>query len=49
MLKNIKFEISVFKKEKLPNTPLKQIVLVGKSNVGKSSFINALANNKNIA
>lgn len=49
MLKNVKFETSVFSKDKLVKTDLKQIVLVGKSNVGKSSFINALANHKGLA
>ena len=39
MLKNVNFELSVFSKDKLLNTNLPQIVLVGKSNVGKSSFI----------
>lgn len=49
MLKNVTFETSVFSKEKLLITDKKQIVLVGKSNVGKSSFINALANQKHLA
>ncbi|MEG2310468.1 MAG: ribosome biogenesis GTP-binding protein YihA/YsxC [Clostridia bacterium] len=49
MLKNIKFETSVFSEDKILKTDLKQIVMVGKSNVGKSSFINALANQKNLA
>lgn len=49
MLKNMKFETSVFSKDKLLKTDLKQIVLVGKSNVGKSSFINSLANQKHLA
>ena len=49
MLKNVKFETSVFSKEKILKTDLKQIVLVGKSNVGKSSFINSLANRKSLA
>ncbi len=49
MLKNVKFETSVFSKEKILNTNLNQIVLVGKSNVGKSSFINALSNRKSLA
>ena len=49
MLKNMKFETSVFSKDKILKTDLKQIVLVGKSNVGKSSFINSLANQKHLA
>ncbi|MEG2348063.1 MAG: ribosome biogenesis GTP-binding protein YihA/YsxC [Clostridia bacterium] len=49
MLKNISFETSVFSKDKIIDTKLKQIVMVGKSNVGKSSFINALANHKHLA
>lgn len=49
MLKNIKYETSVFSKDKILKTDLKQIVLVGKSNVGKSSFINALANQNKLA
>lgn len=49
MLKNVNFETSVFSKEKILNTDLNQIVLVGKSNVGKSSFINTLANRKSLA
>lgn len=49
MLKNVKFETSVFDYSKLLKTDKKQIVLVGKSNVGKSSFINALSNQKKLA
>ena len=49
MLKNVKFETSVFDYSKLLKTDKKQIVLVGKSNVGKSSFINALANQNKLA
>lgn len=49
MLKNFAFETSVFSKDKIIKTELKQIVLVGKSNVGKSSFINSLANQKKLA
>lgn len=49
MLKNVKFETSVFSKDKIIKTELKQVVLVGKSNVGKSSFINCLANQKRLA
>lgn len=49
MLKNMKFETSVFSVDKILETELPQIVLVGKSNVGKSSFINSLANQKHLA
>ncbi len=35
--------------EQFPQTHLPQIVISGKSNVGKSSLINALCNNKNLA
>ena len=49
MLKNMKFETSVFSIKQILNTDLKQIVMVGKSNVGKSSFINSLANQKRLA
>ncbi len=49
MLKNVNFETSVFSADKIIQTDKKQIALVGKSNVGKSSFINALANQKHLA
>lgn len=49
MLKNMKFKTSAFSINQLLDTNKKQIVLVGKSNVGKSSFINSLANHKHLA
>lgn len=49
MLKNVKFETSVFNTNKILQTDLNQIVLVGKSNVGKSSFINSLCGQKRLA
>lgn len=49
MLKNVKFEASVYEFNKLIRTDKPQIVLVGKSNVGKSSFINAISNQKKLA
>lgn len=49
MLKNVKFETSVFSINNILKTELSQIVLVGKSNVGKSSFINSLCGQKRLA
>ena len=48
-LKNVTFVRSVFNKKDLINDDLPIIAMVGKSNVGKSSFINTLTNNKNTA
>lgn len=48
-LKNVKFIRSVYDKKNLIDTNLPIICMVGKSNVGKSSFINCLTNNKNTA
>ena len=49
LIKNPKFEISAVGPKQYPNNNLPEIVLVGKSNVGKSSFINTLINRKNLA
>ncbi len=49
LVKNPKFEISAVKPAQYPNNDLPQIVLVGKSNVGKSSFVNTMVNRKNLA
>lgn len=48
-LKNAKFLKSIFNKKELIQDNLPTFVMVGKSNVGKSSFINALTNNKKLA
>ena len=48
-IKNSEFTISAVKESQYPKDGLPQIVLVGKSNVGKSSFINTLLNRKNLA
>ena len=48
-VKNPKFEISAVSPKQYPNDNLPEIVLVGKSNVGKSSFINTMINRKNLA
>jgi len=49
IVKNPKFEISAVKESQYPTNGLPEIVLVGKSNVGKSSFINTMINRKKLA
>ena len=49
IIKNPKFEISAVNKKQYPKGDLPEIVLVGKSNVGKSSFVNTMTNRKNLA
>ena len=43
-VKNPRFEISAVSKKQYPKGNLPEIILVGKSNVGKSSFINTMLN-----
>ena len=49
LVKNPKFEISAVSPKQYPKNQLPEIVLVGKSNVGKSSFINTMINRKKLA
>ena len=49
IVKNPKFEISAVSPKQYPKNDLPEIVLVGKSNVGKSSFINTMVNRKSLA
>ncbi len=49
IIKNPKFEISAVNSKQYPTNELPEIVLVGKSNVGKSSFINTMVNRKSLA
>jgi len=49
LVKNPKFEISAVGPKQYPKNNLPEIVLVGKSNVGKSSFINTMINRKKLA
>ena len=49
LVKNPKFEVSAVKPSQYPINNLPEIVLVGKSNVGKSSFINTMINRKKLA
>lgn len=48
-IKNSDFVTSAVKKEQYPTTGLPEIAFVGRSNVGKSSIINALTNRKKLA
>lgn len=48
-IKNAEFTISAVEESQYPKDDLKQVVLVGKSNVGKSSFINTMVNRKKLA
>ena len=48
-INDIKLEKVVGLNSKIPSNNLKEFVLVGRSNVGKSSFINAISNRKNYA
>lgn len=49
IIKNPKFEISAVCPKQYPTNNLPEIVLAGKSNVGKSSFINTMINRKSLA
>jgi len=49
IIKDSKFEISAVSPKQYPVGEMPEIVLVGKSNVGKSSFINTMINRKGLA
>ncbi|MFI5236821.1 MAG: ribosome biogenesis GTP-binding protein YihA/YsxC [Ignavibacteriales bacterium] len=49
MFKEIQFYKSVFEIESLPEIAFPQLILCGRSNVGKSSFINSISNRKGLA
>ncbi|HHU59395.1 TPA: YihA family ribosome biogenesis GTP-binding protein [bacterium] len=48
-LSNVSFVISAPNKKSWPNDNLSEVCILGKSNVGKSTFINTLCNNKKLA
>ena len=48
-IKQSEFEISAVKREQYPVDGLPEVAFVGRSNVGKSSIINALANRRHLA
>lgn len=49
LVKNPEFKISAVSPKQYPVDDFPQLVLVGKSNVGKSSFINTMVNRKKLA
>ena len=48
-INNANFEISAVEKKQYPSVVPPEVALVGRSNVGKSSYINMMLNRKNIA
>ena len=48
-IRNASYEVTAVKPEQYPKSLLPEVALVGRSNVGKSSVINALLNRKNLA
>lgn len=48
-IKSAEFKISAVSPKQYPSDGLPEVVLVGKSNVGKSSFINTMLNRKKLA
>ena len=48
-INNAKFEVSAIKPEQYPSIDVPEVAFVGRSNVGKSSLINALVNRKGLA
>ena len=46
---NIDLIISAVKEEQYPETEVPEVALSGRSNVGKSSFINSMIGRKNMA
>ena len=49
IIKNPRFEVSAVKESQYPKNGLPEVVLVGKSNVGKSSFVNTMINRRKLA
>lgn len=49
IIKNPRFEVSAVSRKQYPTGGLPEVVLVGKSNVGKSSFINTMLGRKSLA
>lgn len=48
-IKSIELKTSAYNKSQYPDDGISQIAVIGRSNVGKSSFINTIVNRKNFA
>ena len=49
IVKNAKYELTAVRPDQYPSSVMPEVCFVGRSNVGKSSFINTLLNRKNLA
>ncbi len=49
MLKNVKYLLTTHDINLMPQDDVNEYVIVGKSNVGKSTFINTITNHRNLA
>ncbi len=49
MLKNVKYLLTTHDMKLMPQDDIPEFVVVGKSNVGKSTFINAITNHRGLA
>ncbi len=49
MFKNVKYLLTTHDINEMPQDDLPEVVIVGRSNVGKSTFINLLTNNSKLA
>lgn len=48
-INSVELDVSAVRRSQYPNDDLPEFLMVGRSNVGKSSFVNTLVNRKNIA
>ena len=48
-INSVELDVSAVRRSQYPDDDLPEFLMVGRSNVGKSSFVNTLVNRKNIA